>query len=556
VNQHAIWTCKIHDLCCNRFMPATPDSLPDDIATLKAMVIAAQSARLEAEVKARNAEAELRARELVIEQMKYTIAKLKHERFGQSSERSAVLEQLELRLTEIEEDASEAEAKAQLAAATAAAVAKLQVQAFERRKPARRPLPEHLPRERIVYPSPSVCPCCGGMLHKLGEDVTETLELLPRQWKVIQHVREKFSCRSCEAITQPPAPSHPIARGRAGAGLLAHILFAKYGLHLPLNRQSTVYAREGVNLEVSTLADWVGAAAATLMPLVDKIRAHVFAAARIHADDTTVPVLAKGKTRIGRLWTYVRDDRPFAGCDPPAAVFFYSPDRTAKHPEQHLAGYAGLMQADAYAGFNRLYDARRKPAPIIEVACWAHARRNFFDLARLDKAPIAVEAVERIDALFTIERGINGLTPDQRVAARQQHSRPLVIALETWLREQRAKLSGQSKTAQAIAYCLTRWAALTRFLDDGRLCMSNNAAEREIRAVALGRKNWTFAGSDAGGRRAAAIYSLIQTAKLNDVDPQAWLADVLARLHDHPAKRIDKLLPWNWKRERMHRTAA
>jgi len=463
-------------------VPPTPDSLPDDIATLKAMVIAAQSARLEAEVKARNAEAELRARELVIEQMKYTIAKLKHERFGQSSERSVVIEQLELRLAEVEEDASEAEAKAQLAAAAAAA-AKVTVAAFERKKPARRPLPEHLPRERIIYPSPSACPCCGGVLRKLGEDVTETLELVPRQWKVIQHVREKFSCRSCEAITQPPAPSHPIARGRAGSGLLAHILFAKYGLHLPLNRQSTVYAREGVDLDVSTLADWVGAAAATLMPLVEEIRAHVFGAERIHADDTTVPVLAKGKTRIGRLWTYVRDDRPFGGCDPPAAVFFYSPDRTAKHPEQHLAGYAGLMQADAYAGFNRLYDARRKPAPIIEAACWAHARRNFFDLARLDKAPIAVEAVERIDALFTIERGINGQTSDKRVATRQEHSRPLVVALETWLREQRVKLSGQSKTAQAITYCLTRWAALTRFLDDGRLCMSNNVIQRPVKLV-------------------------------------------------------------------------
>jgi len=291
------------------------------------------------------------------------------------------------------------------------------------------------------------------------------------------------------------------------------------------------------------------------MPLIEAIRTHVFAAERIHADDTTVPVLAKGKTRTGRLWTYVRDDRPFGGRDPPAAVFFYSTDRGAKHPEQHLAGYAGLMQADAYAGFNRLYDARRKPAPIVEAACWAHARRNFFDLARLDKAPIAVEAVERIDTLFAIERDINGLTSDQRAAARQQRSRPLVVALETWLREQRSKLSGQSKTAQAIAYCLTRWAALTRFLDDGRLCMSNNAAEREIRAVALGRKNWTFAGSDAGGRRTAAIYTLIQTAKLNDIDPQAWLADVLARLQDHPAKRIDELLPWNWKSERLQQAA-
>jgi transposase len=519
------------------------------------MVIAAQSARLEAEVKARNAAAELRARELVIEQMKYTIAKLKHERFGQSSERSAVLEQLELRLVDMEEDAAQAEAAAQLAAA-AAASAKITVAAFERRKPARRPLPEHLPRERVVYPSPSACPCCGGVLRKLGEDVTETLELIPRRWKVIQHVREKFSCRSCEAITQPPAPSHPIARGRAGSSLLAHILFAKYGLHLPLNRQSAVYAREGIDLDVSTLADWVGAAAATLMPLVDMIRAHVFAAQRIHADDTTVPVLAKGKTRTGRLWTYVRDDRPFAGCDPPAVIFFYSPDRGAKHPEQHLAGYVGLMQADAYAGFNRLYDARRKPAAIIEAACWAHARRNFFDLARLDKAPIAIAAVERIDALFAIEREINGLPPHQRVAVRQQRSRPLAVALETWLREQRASLSGQSKTAQAIAYCLTRWIPLTRFLDDGRLCLSNNAAEREIRPLAMGRKNWTFAGSDEGGHRAAAIYTLIQTAKLNDVDPQAWLADVLARLHDHSAKRIHELLPWNWKRERTPKAAA
>jgi transposase len=550
-------------------MPSTPDSLPDDAAALKAMVIAAEAAyreveakavqaeakAVEAEAKARSAEAEVRVRELEIEQMKFTIARLRHERFGQSSERRAVLEQLELQLADMEEDASQAEAAAQLAAA-AAANAKITVAPFERRRPARRPLPAHLPRERIVYPSPSACPCCGGVLHKLGEDVTETLELIPRQWKVIAHVREKFSCRSCEAITQPPAPSHPIARGRAGPQLLAHVLFAKYGLHLPLNRQSTVYAREGIDLDVSTLADWVGAAAATLQPLVEAVHRHVFAAERIHADDTTVPVLAKGKTRTGRLWTYVRDDRPFGGPDPPAAIFFYSPDRGAGHPEWHLASYAGLMQADAYAGFNRLYDARRKPGPIIEAACWAHARRNFFELARLDKAPIATEAVARIDALFAIEREINGLTPQQRAAERNLRSRPLMVALEAWLREQRGKLSGQSKTGKAIAYCLTRWAALTRFLDDGRICMSNNAAEREIRPIAMGRKNWTFAGSDAGGRRAAALYTLINTARLNDVDPQAWLADILARLHDHPARRIDQLLPWGWKRQHAQKAAA
>jgi len=292
------------------------------------------------------------------------------------------------------------------------------------------------------------------------------------------------------------------------------------------------------------------------MPLVEAIRSHVFAAERIHADDTTVPVQAKGKTRTGRLWTYVRDDRPFGGRDPPAAVFCYSPDRGGKHPQLHLASYAGLMQADAYTGFNRLYGAGRKPGPIIEAACWAHARRQFFDLARLDKAPIAIEAVERVDALFAIEREINGIAPQERLRVRNERSRPLVVALEAWLREQRAKLSGQSKVAKAIAYSLTRWVALTRFLDDGRLCMSNNAAEREIRPLVMGRHNWTFAGSPRGGQRAAAIYTLIQTAKLNYVDPQAWLADVLARLQDHPAKRINELLPWNWKTERQQKAAA
>jgi transposase len=532
------------------------DSLPDDVATLKAMVIAAEAALLEAQAKARNLEAEARARALLIEQMKFTIAKLRQERFGQSSERGVVLEQLELQLCDMEEDASQAEAAAQLAAAKAASE-KVEVRAFERRKPARRPLPEHLPRERIVYPALTACPCCGSRaLRKLGEDVTESLEVVPRHWKVIQHVREKFSCQVCESITQPPAPSHPIARGRAGPGLLAQILFSKYGLHMPLKRQSTAYGHEGIDLDVSTLADWVGAAAATLMPLVEVIQAHVFAAERIHADDTTVPVLAKGKTRTGRLWTYVRDDRPFGGPDPPAAVFFYSRDRTGEHPERHLASYAGLMQADAYAGFNRLYEAGRKPGPIIEAACWAHARRKFFDLARLNKAPIAVEAVDRIDALFAVEREINGMTPQQRVCVRNERSRPLVIELETWLRQRRAKLSGKSETAKAIDYSLKRWAVFTRFLDNGRLCMSNNAAERELRAVAVGRKNWTFAGSDEGGKRAAVIYTLIATAKLNDIDPQAWLAHMLERLPDHPARRIADLLPWNWKQERQAKAAA
>jgi len=524
------------------------DSLPTDLASAHALILAQRQALSAAETRATAAESEAQYRALLIEKLKFTIRKFRHDRFGQSSERGALLDQLELQLADLEADAAQAEAAALIVPATSD---KITVPSFERRRPARRPLPEHLPRERIVYPLPAVCPCCGGSrLRKIGEDVTETLELVPRQWKVIQHVREKLSCRTCEAITQPPAPSHPIARGRAGPKLLAHILFSKYGLHLPLNRQSAVYAREGVDLEVSTLADWVGAAAATLMPLVETIRGHVSAAERIHADDTTVPVLAKGKTRTGRLWTYVRDDRPFAGPGPPAAVFFYSRDRGGEHPEQHLAGYAGLMQADAYAGFNRLYEADRKGGPIIEVACWAHARRKFFDLARINKAPIASEAVARIDALFAIEREINGLAPQQRVGVRTERSRPLVVSLEAWLREQRAKVSKNSETGKAIDYSLKRWAALTRFLGDGRLCMSNNAAERELRAIAVGRRNWTFAGSDEGGRRAAAIYTLIATAKLNDADPQAWLADVLARMPDYPAKRIGDLLPWNWRAQR------
>jgi len=535
-------------------MAKAVDSLPDDVEALKVLVITAQAEarnaqaqRLAAEIALSNAQAEAQALALQIEKIKFEIARLRHEKFGQSSERGTLLEQFELQLADLEETASESEAVVQITAHTAARENVI-VQTFERKRPARRPLPAHLPRERRVHPGPLACSCCGATnLRKIGEDVTETLEVIPRQWKVIQHVREKFSCRACEKISQTPAPSHPIARGRAGPQLLAQVLFSKYGLHLPLNRQSDTYRREGIELDVSTLADWVGAASATLMPLVECIKAHVLAAERIHADDTPVPVLAKGKTRTGRLWTYVRDDRPFAGTDPPAAIFFYARDRSGIHPEEHLRGYAGLMQADAYAGFNRLYEQGRKPAPIIEAACWAHARRKFVDLARIMRAPIAVEAIERIDMLFAVEREINGVAPERRMAARNERSRPLVVGLEIWLRQQRSKLSPKSETARAIDYSLKRWTAFTRFLDDGRLCMSNNAAEREIRAVAVGRHNWTFAGSDEGGRRAAAIYTLINTAKLNGVDPQAWLADVLHQINDHPAKHIAELLPWNWR---------
>jgi transposase len=524
-------------------MTFDPAQLPDDVVSLKAMLIAASKSALEAEARAKLLDAE-------IENLKLTIAKLQHRRFAPSSERARLIDQLQLQLGELVEltaqDATADEIAAQIN--VKAQGEQRTTNTPPRRKPARRPLPANLPRERRVQAAPSCCERCGGKrLRKMGEDVTETLERVPAHWKVLQHVREKMTCRDCESITQPPAPSHPIARGRAGPRLLAEVVFNKYGAHLPLNRQSEIFAGEGVDLDVSTLADWVGASAATLMPLRDAIEAHVHAAERIHVDDTTVPVLAKGKCRTGRIWAHVRDDRPFGGKAAPAAVFYYSPNREGEHPQRQLASYTGIMQVDAYAGYNPLYAQGRTPGPIIEAGCWAHGRRRPYELARLRKMPVAIEMVRRIDELFAIEREINGGTPAQRLAVRQVRSKPLVEDLERWLRGERSKLSAKNPLAKAMSYMLNRWQAFARFLDDGRICMSNNAAERAERRVAVGRKNWTFCGSDSGGQRAAVMYTLIHTARLNGVDEKAWLADVLARIADHPARRIEDLLPWRWK---------
>jgi transposase len=521
------------------------DSLPNDIETLKQLV-ATRDAELA------RARAQASSTEVLIAHLRLTIEKLRREMFGPRSERQTrLLDQMELQLEELEAAAAEEEIAAEQAAASTP------VHAFARRKPSRQPFPAHLPRERVVVPGPSACACCGSRrLAKLGEDVTETLEVIPRQWKVVQHVREKFTCRDCEKITQAPAPFHVLPRGFAGPSLLAMVLFEKYGQHQPLNRQAERYAREGVELSLSTLADQVGGCAMLLRPLYDLIRAHVLSAERIHGDDTTVPVLAKHQTRTGRLWTYVRDDRPFAGHAPPAALFSYSRDRTAEHPERHLADYAGILQADAYAGFNALYTPDRALGAIIEAACWAHARRKFFVLADVTAkasgklaviAPLAFEAVKRIDLIFDVEREINGLAAGERLVARLNRVAPLVGDLEAWMRVERAKLSRHSDVARAFDYMLKRWTAFTRFLDDGRICLTNNAAERALRGIALGRKSWLFAGSDRGGERAAVMYTIIQTAKLNDVDPQAWLADVLARINDHNIQTLDRLLPWNWK---------
>ena len=529
------------------------DSLPDDIEILKELVRRRDAELALARAEASNARAEASSAEALITHLRLTIEKLKRDLFGPRNERKArLIEQMELQLEELEAAASEDEVAAEQAAA-----ATIQVRAFSRKKPARQPFPAHLPRERIIVPGPTACACCGSTrLAKLGEDVTETLEVVPRQWKVVQHVREKFTCRDCEKISQTPAPFHVLPRGFAGPSLLAMIVFEKYGQHQPLNRQSERYGREGIDLSVSTLADQVGGCAALLRPLYELIRAHVFAGDRVHGDETPVPVLAKHQCRKGRLWTYVRDDKPFAGTAPPAAVFFYSRDRTAEHPERHLAGYAGILQADAYAGFNRLYAADRRPGPITEASCWAHSRRKFFELADVtakarDKlaviAPLAFEAVKRIDAIFDIEREINGRSINERLVVRRARVAPLVSDLEIWMRNERAKLSRHSEVAKAMNYMLTRWDTFTRFLNDGRICLTNNAAERALRGIALGRKSWLFAGSDRGGERAAVMYTLIQTARLNDVDPQAWLADVFARINDHSIQKLDQLLPWNWK---------
>jgi transposase len=528
------------------------DHLPDDAESLKRLLVAARAAQAAAEAEAAHALAQVSSAEAMIANYKLAIEKLRRALYGQRSERGErLLGQMELQLEELEATATEDTLAAETAASDAAQADGTTVRSFTRRKAGRKPFPAHLLRERVVVPGPMACACCGSdRLAKIGEDITETLEVVPRQWKVIQTVREKFTCRACESIGQAPAPFHVVARGWAGPNLLAMVLFEKYGQHQPLNRQSQRYAREGVELSLSTLADQIGACTMVLKPLYEALRAHVLAAARIHGDDTPVPVLAPGKTRTGRLWTYVRDDRPFAGPAPPAAVFFYSPDRRGEHAERHLAGFNGILQADAYAGFNRLYDGTRRPGPVTEAACWAHGRRNFFELAdpALRKmnllSPIALEAVRRIDAVFAIEREINGQPVEARLAARQRRILPLVDELEAWMRVERARLSRHAEVAKAFDYMLTRWPAFTVFLRDGRICLTNNAAERAMRGIALGRKAWLFAGSDRGGERAAVVYSLIATAKLNDVDPQAWLADVLARIADHPIRRLDELLPW------------
>ncbi len=412
---------------------------------------------------------------------------------------------------------------------------------IERR--AARVLPPELPRViRVHTPDRCACPECGGVLKRLGEDVSEQLDYVPGYFQVICHVRPKLVCSPCARIVQAGAPSRPIERGLPTAALLAQVIGAKYADHCPLYRQEGIYRRGGVELPRATLASWVGEAARLLDPLVGALERYVLSARKLHADDTPVPVLepGKGRTRTARLWAYVRDERPSAGPDPPAVVYRYSPDRRGEHPQTHLAVFRGTLQADGYAGFTALYEDDR----VREAACWAHARRKYYDVYVADRSPMAHEALARIGALYAIEREIRGQPPIVRRDARRERAAPLLASLRTWLRHQLASLSAKSPLAGAIQYSLVRWDALTRYVDDGALEIDNNAAERAIRALVLGRRNYLFAGSDAGGETAARLYSLVGTCRLNGLDPHLYLRHVLERIASHPINRIDELLPW------------
>lgn len=520
---------------------------PSDPEALRAFALALQAALSESEARLGEALSASKAKDLRIEKLEHQLTVLRRARFGRSSEKlDRQIEQLELIIGDLEETRAEDEAREDAAAGVAGGE---QEPPQRRRRGPKKPLPAHLPRETVRHePSPCCLACGGTKLSVIGEDCREVLEYVPGHFKVVVHVRPKLSCRACEKIAQAPAPPMPIERALPGPKLLAHIAVSKFCDHAPLYRQADIYARAGVELDRATMAEWMGALAFSLRPLAMRIGEHVRAGASLFADDTTVPVLdpGRGKTKTGRLWALVRDERPWGSRAPPAVLYRYSPDRRGEHARSLLDGCAGFLHADGYSGFGKLFapDPATGQARLTEVACWAHARRYLWDVR--EGSPAAQQALLRIAELFAIEEEISGRPPEARLARRQDQIVPKLAELKAFLEAILARISQKSKVAEAIRYSTGRWDALCRFAADGRLEMTNNAAERAMRTPVLGRKNWLFAGSDEGGERAAVFYTLLASAKLNDLDPEAWLADIVERIGEHPANRIDQLLPWNW----------
>jgi len=498
-------------------MTVATDSLPDDAGTLKAMLIAER---------VRN------------ERLLAIIKELQRHRFGRRAE-TLPEDQMLLGLEEVEQVTASGEAESD------AVNPAERINRSAKRRMNRGSLPAHLPRiEMVVDIEDRTCPCCGKPLHRIGEDTGERLDIVPAQFRVLVVRRPKYACRACEnVVVQAPAPARLIEGGLPTEATVAQVLVSKYADHLPLYRQAQIYARQGVELDRSTLADWVGRAAFLLRPIHERLLAALKGSAKLFADETTAPVLdpGRGRTKTGQLWAYARDDRPWGGTDPPSVAYVYAPDRKAERPIAHLASFKGILQVDGYGGYRVL--AERGDVQL--AFCWSHVRRRFYELASAGPAPIASETLERIAGLYAIEKDIRGLGADERRTVRQDRSRPIIDDLEPWLRAKLALISQKTKLAEAIRYALSRWDGLTRFLDDGRIEIDSNVVERSIRPIALNRKNALFAGSDGGGQHWAVIASLIETCKLNGIDPHAYLADVITKIvNDHPNSRIDELLPW------------
>lgn len=530
-------------------------SLPDDPALLKAMIAALQAEN-------EKMSASLRAHDLLVQALRARIAKLQKQAFGANSEKiEREIEQLELALEDLQvamaedDDAPHDESDTEKASPGGET---------DRKRPRRRPrVSESTPRERRELDPGDSCPDCGGDLRVVGEDVSELLDMITAQLKVIEIARVKKSCRRCEKMVQSPAPSRPIPGSMAGPGLLAHILVSKFDDHLPLYRLNEIFARIGADIPDTTLVDWCGRAMRVLQPLTDRIEAEIMASDVLHADDTPIRVLDRSRrdkglgkgVKQGRIWAYVRDQRPWSGAAPPGAVYYFSPDRKGEHPRHHLRDSSGILQADAYTGFKQLYERRADgSSQFREAACWAHLRRDFHDVWTASKSEIAREALDRIGKLYDIEREISGQPAQARLAVRREHSQPKVEAFKTWAEAQLTRIPGKGDLAKAFRYALSRWPSFILFLEDGRVAIDNNAAERAMRPIGIGRKNWLFAGADTGGETLARAMTLIETTKMNGLDPQAYLADVLDRIHDHKINRLDELLPWNWSTE--HRNAA